>query len=170
MKKSKSNFFLLFLSSLLMLSIFSCQKEDLVVQEESPASISATAETPEMQQRTRGNCTVDYNDIGINIDWAADCSTATITLSLCCECAISGGTQTGCTLTPGVLEMQTEECPFDFYLYQQNVPWISIPAGSCYDLEFEIQNQGCDVAFVSQLWFEGDNVDVNYDSSQAYCP
>ncbi len=169
MKKLRLNFFLIALSSLLILTLFSCQKEEPMIIEESPTTISSAEETDELQARGR-DCTVDYNDIDITINWAADCSTATIILALCCDCTLSGGSQTGCTLAPGVLEMQTEECPFDFYYYQQNIPWISIPSGTCYPLVFTIQNKGCDVAFISQLWFNGNNLNVNYNSSQAYCP
>lgn len=163
----KNQNLILFISAL-FLTLFSCEQKESFFPEESSITISSTEEIT--QEKKGKNCTVDYNDMDINIEWADDCSTATITLSLCCDCLFPGGFETGCTLEPGTLWMQTEECPFDFYYYEQNVPFISIAGGTCYDIVFEIDNKGCDVVYISQLAFNGESLDFEYDYSQAECP
>ena len=165
---TKSYLILTCIISMFMFS--SCDQEELILEEGSQAIINS--EDIILNERRETNCSIDYNDIDINIDWADDCSSATVTLSLCCDCLFLGGPETGCTLQTGVLEMQTQTCPGSFELYEQNIPWYSIQAGTCHDIVFEVDNS-CDNnggLFITQLFFNGDNLAVDYDPSLSWCP
>lgn len=166
MKKQTANFYLIFFLGIMSLTFSSCEKEESFFSEQPLTMISSDEDL--VQEKRRENCDVDYNDMDINIEWAEDCSTARITFSLCCDCLFLGGPETGCTLEPGTLWIQTEECPFDFYTYEQDVPFISIQGGTCYDIVFEVDNKGCDVINISQVQFNGEDLDFDYTSVS--CP
>ncbi|GAB5398584.1 MAG: hypothetical protein Aureis2KO_01690 [Aureisphaera sp.] len=118
-------------------------------------------------------CYAGINNLDVDIAWSIDCSTASVTLSLCCNCLSTGGPNGGnessCTLEPGLLTMQTEECPFDFYTYDHNIPEIMIREGNCYEIVFEIENKGCNVVYVNRLWFNGEPFEFSYEQSQSIC-
>jgi len=163
MKKLMEGSRLILFCGILVFTLFSCSQDESLSNEES--SVEEISKT-----RKGKNCNIDLNDMDISFDWDADCSSVSITLSLCCDCLFPGGKETGCTLEPGVLWMQVEVCPFTFDTDQVTIPWYSIPAGSCYEAVFVFDDPGCDVAYISQISFEGENLDFDFNFSDAECP
>ncbi len=170
MKKLFSNLCLPVFLSLLLLMQFSCQKESLLDQETSSEITSYEASL--RHDNKKGNCSVDFEEMDITITWAEDCSTASITFALCCNCTFPFpfSTKTGCTIPGGVLGINVEECPFDIYSYEINVPNVSIPQNTCIPLTLEIENRGCGAAFIHRLWFNGEELEVDRDYSDVFCP
>jgi len=168
MKKSIINFCLLSSTIFFLFSQFSCKKSDSIYHQEFAHDINSS-EVSQKKGVKGKSCNVDFNDMHITTMWADDCSTAQIIFALCCECTSSSSFETGCTIPGGTLTIQTEECPMDFYSYEANVRYISIPENTCYPIVFNIENKGCDIVYISQIWFNGADLEIDDNYSPDYC-
>ncbi|MGD1843921.1 MAG: hypothetical protein ACFB10_00830 [Salibacteraceae bacterium] len=141
-------FSLLLVSATLLFS--SCAKE------ESP-TVLQSPDDPLKEASLRGdpnNCSMNYDDVGVDIEFSEDCSTATLTFSLCCTCNLGLGTQTGCTIPGGKFEVFVLNNS-KVSVYTQNVNSISIPSGGCYDIVMQVPTFGKNRLSVTLLSLEG---------------
>lgn len=128
----------------------SCTKEETVPNVKNP-----------QVAKTAGNCVADFNDLDINITWSADCLIAHITLTLCCDCT-NGGTNT-CFITPGLLEIQVENGPFEFWYGEVNVSSQILRPNTCrkpFHFYVPVPNGGEQI-YIAQMWFNGQNININ---------
>jgi len=113
----------------------------------------------------------DNIDWDISTEWNDDCSDATIHLSICCSCLRPVGSYPPivCRVPAGTINLQAETCPFEFEYFNQSIPSLSINAGSCYEIEFNLSNPGCEHISVSQLTLDGLDISFEEDSSNVNC-
>ena len=118
----------------------------------------------------RRECELGADDLNVNIQWEEDCSTATISLSLCCDCFNQTGIKTGCTINPAEIFMQVQYSPSSFEVFEHDISGISIQSGECYEMRLVIENSP-NIAAITQLYYNGFEFDVSdFYGLDRYCP
>lgn len=188
MKTSKIQLLILAIS---FISIFSCTKDIGVTKEDSKDSkgyyqnnvdkegnkfdlperirVENKFETLTGQAGFRRDCVLGMDDLDVNIAWEEDCSLATITLSLCCDCFNETGIKRGCTINPATIFMQVEYSPFTFQVFEHQIEGITIQNGKCYEINFVLENSP-KLAGITQFDYNGQPVDITDLDLDTYCP
>ncbi len=139
----------------------SCEKTDPVLNTSGQSSVEESIEARELQAC---QASVDGSDITISMN--EDCTKATVTLSICCECPF-GSLGTGCA-TPGTVLMQVEIGPNQYTEITQPVN-ASIVQGGCYDLVIEVEDNGNELRRAKVLQLEFNGVAVDFTSPLVEC-
>lgn len=137
----------------LILFFSSCNKENTI-----PDVKNSSDKT--LIQKGIGNCIADIDDLDISINWSSDCLTAYVTLQLCCKC--SGNGTNNCSTSPGLLEIQIENGPFQYWYDDRNVLSQTLFPNTCVGFHFDVPViEGGEQMYIIQIWFNGQNININ---------
>lgn len=156
---SRMSFF--FLLAIILFS--SCEKEI----PETDDVLARKAITPMISSL---NCLLDGDDLQVaDIEWSDDCSEATVTLSMCCDCPSAPGQKKGCIISPAEVFLQIERSPFNFVPFYHDIPPTALHNGSCYEMSFVVCNNPS-VSYISQLRYNDEGVDYDTNGLDVECP
>lgn len=160
------NFITLGSGTVILLAIFtmvflsSCEKENIEIEGQTLIDNAEKGKLPDP-------CELNGDDLEIDVQWAPDCLSATVTLSLCCDNPVCSG----CTIYSTLVEMRVETQPYVWEYHSTTILPISVRSGRCWTWETVVDYPiGGGSAALVDVKFNGQNIANNWDSIDAFCP